>query len=42
MDEAEALSDKLGIMKDGKLVCCGTAHSLKEKWNIGYRLNIEK
>lgn len=29
MDEAEVLSDRLGIMKDGKLICHGTSSSLK-------------
>ena len=31
MEEAEALSDKIGVMKDGKLLCCGTAEELKQK-----------
>ena len=29
MEEAEALSDQIGIMKDGKLLCTGTAEELK-------------
>ncbi len=29
MEEAEALSDRIGIMKDGKLIALGTADSLK-------------
>ena len=29
MEEAEALSDRLGIMKDGKLLVCGTAEEIK-------------
>ena len=40
MDEAEALSDALGIMKDGKLICSGSPSSLKKKYNLGYRLKI--
>ena len=28
MEEAEALSDRIGIMKDGRLVACGTAEEL--------------
>ena len=31
MEEAEVLSDRIGIMKDGKLLLCGTAGELKEK-----------
>ncbi len=29
MQEAEALSDRIGIMKDGKLLVCGTAAEIK-------------
>ena len=29
MEEAEALSDRIGIMKDGKLLVCDTAENLK-------------
>lgn len=31
MEEAEALSDRIGIMKDGKLLASGTAEELKKK-----------
>ncbi len=31
MEEAEALSDRIGIMKDGKLLALGTADELKER-----------
>jgi ABC-2 type transport system ATP-binding protein len=30
MEEAEALSDRIGIMKDGKLLLCATAQQIKE------------
>jgi ABC-2 type transport system ATP-binding protein len=30
MEEAEALSDRIGIMKDGKLLLCDTAEKIKE------------
>ena len=30
MEEAEALSDRIGIMKDGKLLVCDTADKIKE------------
>ena len=31
MEEAEALSDRVGIMKNGKLLFCGTPNAIKEK-----------
>ena len=31
MEEAEALADRIGIMKDGKLLALGTAEALKAK-----------
>ena len=31
MEEAEALSDRIAIMKDGKLLICDTADKIKEK-----------
>ena len=30
MEEAEALSDRIGIMKDGKLLICGSADQIKQ------------
>jgi len=30
MEEAEALSDRIGILKDGRLLACGTADELKK------------
>ena len=33
MEEAEALSDRIGIMKDGRLLAVGTADELKAKTN---------
>ena len=30
MEEAEALSDRIGIMKDGKLLICDTADNIKK------------
>ena len=30
MEEAEALSDRIAIMKDGKLLICDTADQIKE------------
>jgi ABC-2 type transport system ATP-binding protein len=31
MEEAEALSDRIAIMKDGKLLICDTAVKIKER-----------
>ena len=31
MEEAEALADRIGIMRDGRLLLCGTADEIKEK-----------
>ena len=31
MEEAEALSDRIAIMKDGKLLICDTAAKIKER-----------
>lgn len=35
LEEAEALSDRIGIMKNGKLLSVGTAEELKEKAGAG-------
>ena len=35
MEEAEALSDRIGILADGKLVACGTASELVEQSGAG-------
>ena len=34
MEEAEALSDRIGIMKDGRLLCTGTAEELKQRAGV--------
>lgn len=31
MEEAEALSNRIGILKDGRLLCCGTAAQIRER-----------
>ena len=31
MEEAESLSDRIAIMKDGKLLICDTADKIKER-----------
>ena len=39
MEEAEELSDRIAIMKNGKLIICGTAEKIKE---IAKTDNFEK
>ena len=42
MDEADLLGDRIAIMGDGKLCCCGSSLYLKNKYGVGYSLTIEK
>ena len=35
MEEAEALSDRVGIMCNGKLLCCDTVDNIKAQTNAG-------
>jgi hypothetical protein len=39
-EEADLLGDKIGIMAFGRLNCIGTGLRLKNKYGLGYRLNI--
>jgi len=41
MDEADVLSDRVGIIKDGVLVTCGTPLFLKHHLGTGYELSFE-
>lgn len=38
MDEADVLGDRIAIMSDGELKCCGTSFFLKKRFGTGYRL----
>lgn len=38
MDEADILGDRIAIMSDGELKCCGTSFFLKKRFGTGYRL----
>lgn len=38
MEECEALSDNIGIMAEGRLLCLGSASHLKAKFGQGYQL----
>jgi len=40
MDEAELLSDRVAIMKGGKLKCCGSPIFLKERFGLGYSMTV--
>ena len=42
MDEADLLGDRVAIMGDGKLRCCGSSLYLKTKFGLGYSMTIEK
>lgn len=40
MDEAELLSDRIVVMKEGKLQCCGSTIFLKNRFGLGYNLTV--
>ena len=40
MEEAEALSTKIGIMVDGKFSCMGSSQHLKSKFGDGYEVSF--
>jgi len=40
MEEADILGDRIGVMAHGKLKCVGTGLHLKNKFGLGYRLNL--
>mmetsp|Transcript_43917 Transcript_43917/g.64517 ORF Transcript_43917/g.64517 Transcript_43917/m.64517 type:complete len:2436 (+) Transcript_43917:98-7405(+) len=40
MDEADVLSDRVAVMKSGKLQCFGTSPFLKKTFGLGYSLTI--
>ncbi|XP_067138203.1 LOW QUALITY PROTEIN: phospholipid-transporting ATPase ABCA3-like [Centruroides vittatus] len=42
MEEADALGDRIAIMADGSLKCCGSSIFLKRKFGTGYHLHISK
>lgn len=42
MDEADFLGDRIGIMGEGKLICCGNSLFLKSKYGVGYTLTVMK
>lgn len=40
MEEADVLGDRIGIMANGKLQCCGTPIFLKKFYGTGYSLKV--
>ncbi|KAK3610642.1 hypothetical protein CHS0354_009107 [Potamilus streckersoni] len=42
MDEADILSDRIAIMAEGVVKCCGTSMFLKKLYGAGYHMIIEK
>jgi ABC-type multidrug transport system ATPase subunit len=40
MDEAELLSDRIAVMKEGKLKCCGSPIFLKDRFGLGYSMTV--
>lgn len=42
LEEADVLSDRIAIIHQGKLQCCGSSLFLKNKFGSGYILTIDK
>ncbi|XP_059646285.1 ABC transporter A family member 1 isoform X5 [Cornus florida] len=42
MDEAEVLGDRIAIMANGYLKCCGSSLFLKHQYGVGYTLTLVK
>lgn len=42
MDEAELLGDRIAIISQGKLCCCGSPLFLKSRLGSGYYLTVVK
>ncbi|KAL8128675.1 hypothetical protein V2J09_017830 [Rumex salicifolius] len=42
MDEAEVLGDRIAIMANGSLRCCGSSLFLKHQYGVGYTLTLVK
>lgn len=42
MDEAEALGDRIAIMANGEIRCCGSSLFLKKQFKTGYHLTMVK
>ncbi len=42
MDEADILGDRICIMAEGKVQCCGSPLFLKTRFGVGYNLKLTK
>ena len=42
MDEADLLGDRIAIISQGQLKCCGSSLFLKQKLGSGYYLTVVK
>jgi ATP-binding cassette, subfamily A (ABC1), member 3 len=42
MDEADYLGDRIGIVGDGSLLCCGSSMFLKNRFGHGYTVTLSK
>jgi ATP-binding cassette subfamily A (ABC1) protein 3 len=42
MDEADILGDRICIMAEGEIQCCGSSLYLKNRFGVGYQLTIAK
>lgn len=40
LDEASLLADRIAIMKEGRLQCCGSELFLKNRFGLGYNLTV--
>lgn len=41
MDEADLLGDRIVIMSNGQLQCCGSSYFLKKRYGTGYKLIMD-
>lgn len=42
MDEADILGDRICIMAEGKVQCCGSSLFLKNRFGFGYNLSLSR
>jgi ABC-type multidrug transport system ATPase subunit len=42
MDEADLLGDRIGIMSEGRLICCGSSLFLKNRFQVGTKLIVQQ
>lgn len=40
LEEADYLADRVGIIAEGRLICCGTSSFLKNHFSCGYNVNF--